>query len=460
MRTIAIVALITLSVLKAQSQISSSNQWTWIGGSNGYNASGVYGQKGVESSANQPGGRFDFASWKDRNGNFWIFGGYGRGSSSAPGWLNDLWRFNPNNNRWTWVAGDSVINRPAFQSGLGVESSNNTPSARSAVSGWESADGRELYLYGGATNTDGGLDEINGDVWAYNIESAKWRIIKYAISDALGNCSGQDYVSPLCNSNFAPGVWPTCREAAAVSASNGAAFIFGGQVGAYTNSEFFRFSDYNFDVGSSSCPTKNQWASIQFGAPYLNGSPGYYSGHAPHPGSRRDASSFAESGLSVSQDKFYLFGGAGMGALVNGTSNYGILNDLWRFDGQDPVTRRPVWTWLKGDSTINRAGNYGTKGVAAASNNPSSRYRSSMENAGRNQAILFGGAGYSSSGFGALNDLWSYDPKSNMWTWLSGSSMASHSGSYGIQGIQSSSNLIPAREGAAMDSAPAFTHCR
>ncbi len=77
----------------------------------------------------KPGARGFFYSWMDFNGNFWIFGGQGMGASGQ-GNLNDLWRYNVSTNQWTWMAGDSVPNRPAFQSGLNVEGTNNTPSSR------------------------------------------------------------------------------------------------------------------------------------------------------------------------------------------------------------------------------------------------------------------------------------------------------------------------------------------
>jgi hypothetical protein len=37
---------------------------------------GIYGNKGISSPSNVPGGRYGSISWVDNEGLFWIFGGY------------------------------------------------------------------------------------------------------------------------------------------------------------------------------------------------------------------------------------------------------------------------------------------------------------------------------------------------------------------------------------------------
>ena len=44
----------------------------------------------------------------------------------------------------------------------------------------------------------------------------------------------------------------------------------------------------------------------------------------------------------------------------------GELNDLWKFDGK-------YWTWISGSNDTDQDGNYGQKGVAAATNIPGAR---------------------------------------------------------------------------------------
>ncbi len=55
----------------------STNQWTWISGSNLHMQPGVYGTQGVPSPYNVPGARGSSVSWIDSNDNFWLFGGSG-----------------------------------------------------------------------------------------------------------------------------------------------------------------------------------------------------------------------------------------------------------------------------------------------------------------------------------------------------------------------------------------------
>jgi N-acetylneuraminic acid mutarotase len=64
--------------------------WTWIGGPDIVDQPGVYGIQGAASASNVPGARARFASWTDKSGNFWLFGGRTGYYSDA---FNDLWFF-------------------------------------------------------------------------------------------------------------------------------------------------------------------------------------------------------------------------------------------------------------------------------------------------------------------------------------------------------------------------------
>jgi N-acetylneuraminic acid mutarotase len=75
--------------------LGSNGEWTWMGGSSTGNQSGVYGALGKTASTNIPGGRQNTVSWTDASGNFWLLGGNGFDSTGTPGYLNDLWRYQP-----------------------------------------------------------------------------------------------------------------------------------------------------------------------------------------------------------------------------------------------------------------------------------------------------------------------------------------------------------------------------
>jgi N-acetylneuraminic acid mutarotase len=86
----------------------ATNQWTWVGGNNtGIDALAVYGSKGIAASTNTPGGRYGTTTWTDKTGNFWMFGGYGLSTGNA-GHFNDLWKYNPSTNQWTWMSGNNT----------------------------------------------------------------------------------------------------------------------------------------------------------------------------------------------------------------------------------------------------------------------------------------------------------------------------------------------------------------
>jgi hypothetical protein len=58
--------------------------WTWMAGSTLPNQLGSYGEKGVASSSNVPGGREAAVCWRDNDGNLWLFSGSGF-SENLPG---------------------------------------------------------------------------------------------------------------------------------------------------------------------------------------------------------------------------------------------------------------------------------------------------------------------------------------------------------------------------------------
>lgn len=119
-------------------------------------------------------------------------------------------------------------------------------------------------------------------------------------------------------------------------------------------------------------------------------------------------------------------------------SDYSYTDELWKYD----ITTN-MWTWVKGTKTGSIAVVYGTKGVVNAGNTPGSRtYCSATWTDNSGNLWLFGGAVL---GGGITNELWRYTIASNSWTWMSGTIIANDVGSYGTMGVESSTNMIPAR---------------
>ncbi len=172
-------------------------------------------------------------------------------------------------------------------------------------------------------------------------------------------------------------------------------------------------------------PTSGNWTWVS-GANTI-GQPGDYGipkmpASSNIPGARYQAASWTDaSGL------FWLFGGYGLDSAGIGE---GYLNDLWKFD---PVTG--YWTWIKGASAINPSGTYGALRTPASANTPGGRGYAASWTDSSGALWLFGGYGYDGTGtVHRLNDLWRFDPVTEQWAWMKGSSTVDKPGVYNVAG--------------------------
>lgn len=105
------------------------------------------------------------------------------------------------------------------------------------------------------------------------------------------------------------------------------------------------------------------------------------------------------------------------------------------------------WAWVNGANTAGGAGAmYGTLGTPAPTNVPGGRDGSVSWTDLSGNLWLFGGGGYSATGFGYLNDLWEFNPSLGEWTWMGGSNAIDQKGVYGTLGLASASNIPGARQ--------------
>jgi len=165
------------------------------------------------------------------------------------------------------------------------------------------------------------------------------------------------------------------------------------------------------------------------------------------PGGRSNAVKWTDSNGNL-----WLFGGYGYDA--NG--DLGELNDLWKFN---PAIRQ--WAWMGGSTTMHSKyrgmpGVYGVLGTPAPGNAPGGRTSAMSWVDSNGNFWLFGGVGFDSSGgFGDLNDLWKFDPPTNRWAWMGGSSTigticdhfndCGYPGVYGALGTPASGNIPGSR---------------
>jgi len=382
--------------------------WTWVGGSNTINQSGVYGTKGLDSASNFPGARELATACTDTNGNLWLFGGSGY-EATGGGVLNDLWKFDGTN--WTWVSGFDTGWHAGIYGTMGIASASNVPGDRAAAVSWCDKNGN-FWLYGG-----NGLDSLGNqadlnDLWKF--DGTNWTWMRGANTVKQASVYGtRGTVSP---SNV-----PGARSrATSWTDSNGGLWLFGG---AYNPSPFdpsVEFNDlWKFDG------THWTWVSGSNSA-NQNGNYGtkWIAAASNTPGARYDSIAWMDQSGNL-----WLFGGTGYDSAGNG----GALNDLWKFDGTN-------WTWVSGSNTVSQSGVYGTKTTASTSNSPGARRAAPgvVDNSGN--FWLFGGYGLDSQGnSGYLSDLWKFDGTN--WTWIGGPDTVDQPGVYGTQSTASASNI-------------------
>jgi N-acetylneuraminic acid mutarotase len=187
----------------------TTNQWTWIGGSQSVNQTGNYGTLGTPAATNIPGARQASMSWLDASGNFWLFGGFDLDSQGNPNALNDLWEFKAG--VWTWMSGANVVNQKGVYGTQGVAAASNVPGARWSSAAWADASGN-LWLFGGQGFDSTGNGSLN-DVWEY--KGGQWTWVKGSASVSQAGIYGTTTPGPIIypyvgngpGSRFAPGYW-------------------------------------------------------------------------------------------------------------------------------------------------------------------------------------------------------------------------------------------------------------
>jgi N-acetylneuraminic acid mutarotase len=398
---------------------SSTNYWTWMGGSatlgpNYCGESPTFGTLGSFASGNIPGGRQSAATWTDKNGNLWLFGGQGDGFG-APGsggacggaytfgYLSDLWEFYPTipnpatgtKGEWAWIGGINTPNaNGSYPAMLNSFAPGNVPGAREYAATWTDSSGN-LWLFGGeGYDASGDFGELN-DLWEFDTTLNQWAWM--GGSSTVPPNSGNPGVFVM------PDQYPGSRYGAASWAdSSGNFWLFGGSGfdGAGNSGNLNDLWEFN--------PSTSKWAWISGSAVISNGGqPGMYgtlgmpSGTANFPGGRYEASSWMDSSGNL-----WLFGGEGVGA-----TSTGMLNDLWAFN---PPTDQ--WVWMGGSGSPFMSGVYGTLQSPASTNIPGGRNQAASWTDIDGNFWLFGGDGKDNGGhLGALNDLWVYPPPMICW---------------------------------------------
>jgi hypothetical protein len=381
------------------------NDWAWFDGPNTANSKGISTAPPPPSpptfDASSPGGRRYPATWTDLNGNLWLFGGTGLDLNGAfsppPVAMNDMWEyvgtqsyFGGYGNLW-----NNLLVFPAAG-----------PSPRDGAVSWTdtTADATtgDLFLFGG----EGG--GFFNDIWRYHIASNAWTLVNNPPVNGAGLPAGVYGTLGTPAAANTPGArW---GATARIDAS-GTVWLFGG-FGYDSAGTLGLLNDlWNYNIGSG------QWTWIAgsntVNATGVYGTLGTSNGVSNFPGGRQAAMSWVDN-----SGNFWLFGGFDLDSLGNPDA----LNDLWEY-------KAGVWTWMSGANVVNQKGNYGTQGVAAATNVPGARWSGAAWTDLSGNLWLFGGEGFDTVSNGSLGDLWEY--KGGQWIWTKGTSSVSQSGKYG-----------------------------
>lgn len=476
----------------------TAKQWVWIRGTRYVNSTGIYGRKGSSTTSTRPGARYGSVSWLDGSGNLWLFGGEGYAATKF-GYLSDLWKYEPALNRWTWISGDSTVNKLPIVGIKGSYSSTNNPGARWGASGCLDKTGNLLLFGGSLANTTG--YSLRNDLWKYDTVLKKWSWISgdnvnniKAVYGTMGTSSsnnkiGARYFASLCSDGanniwifggfgrgqsgtgtlndlwlYKPSIdkWTWMKGAKGIiddkgfygtkgtaSATNTpgsrqSSIFFNDKKGnlwlfggeTHKYDYIFQLNDlWKYNLGS------NQWTWIKgdstSGALPVHGGKGVYA-QTYDPGAR------AYAVASLDTNSFILFGGL----TSELSSNYPWKdlekgdNDFWQFNFQSQN-----WAWVAGG--YRDVGIYGQQGQVAVTNKPGARSGSVSWRDLSGNLWMFGGEGFDSAGnHGLLNDLWKYDIATSSWTWVRGNKSINPSPKYGTKGVSSSTSLPGGRSGS------------
>ncbi|MBA2250727.1 MAG: hypothetical protein H0W12_11120 [Chitinophagaceae bacterium] len=321
----------------------STNQWTWIKGDSIKDISGNYGTKGLASPTNQPGARSQSISWIDKSGNLWLFGGAVITASR-----NDLWKYDPTINEWTWMSGTNVAVDPGSYGIKGIEAPGNLPGAGYASISWTDNTGN-LWLFGGSRIGVNGFGLLN-DLWKFNLVSKQWTWIK---GDSATNIPGIYGIPGTPATANKPG----CRASSiSWTDSIGDLWLYGGNGFAASGSSGFLNDLWKYNIASKQWTwEKGDTSTGILGVYGTKGTPS----SSNKPGCRSDGVSWTDHAGNL-----WLFGGNGK-IVTGGTASF---NDLWKYK-----VSTNQWTWIKGGNAGNDQDVYGQQGIEDAANTPGAR---------------------------------------------------------------------------------------
>ncbi len=224
----------------------ATNEWTWMKGSQVGNDIGWSGTLGVEDPANNPSARASHSRWKDLNGNLWLFGG------DIFNQQDDMWRYNPSTNNWTWMSGTNQPFPTRLYGTRCVSSPSNTPGGRVENRACWTGQNGNFWFFGGNSN------DLFNDLWLYCTTTNEWTWVSGdTIPGASGNWGSLGVSSPLNKPDARAG-------SVAWTDINGSLYFFGGSAIPFASSSMNDLWKFEIDL---TCGVCNVSPSAIFTAP-------------------------------------------------------------------------------------------------------------------------------------------------------------------------------------------------
>jgi len=405
---------------------SQVGEWTWMNGSDSLYSLGHYGIQGVADSLNSPPSLYEPCEFQDQQGNFWLFGGFHGNMIPDPlvGDLNDLWKYNPITNKWTWIKGSGIPNNMGSYGIIGISDSTNIPAARGwGTPTWSDNNGN-FWIYSGNVGYN--------DLWKYNVSTNEWTWMHGSTSAGAYNNVFPVYgtfqvASPLNT----PGTRAEMNTTWTDSAGN--LWLFGGSSWDIDTMNIVNYNDlWKFDISI------NQWIWMS-GSNVVNDN-GYYGVKGIASPLNLPPARTSYSKWKDNAGNFYFFGGV-RHDLFNASCISKSYNDVWKFE-----ISSNNWVWLSGDSASGSYGIYSPECIISQLNTPRNSWenRATSHDSNGNVFLFSGLSNTCLVDLPLKNEIWHYSVVNNEWTLIQSNSSIH----FGTKGISSSINAPPRKFGS------------
>ncbi len=330
-----------------------------------------------------------------------------------------------------WIKGSKEFDANGVFGTQGVAAPENTPVGRNFAAAWTDLEGN-FWVYGG-TGYAGGGDTTTGwrsDLWKYDVSTGNWTWVSGETTTL--NTQPVHGTMGVANPANSPGARSKCVT---WTGADGRLWLYGGegQSPGFSDRSCTRNDLWSYDIATGNWTWVDGSTSTSYLPPSqlgVYGTQGVFA-EENQPGSRWLATSWTDA-----EGNLWLFGGLTVsigGPLFFTTSG---ANDLWKYDvvlGQ--------WAWMKGGTPGGSPAVYGRQGVAADANTPGPRFNSVgwNDNAG-NFWLMGGDVNITDVLRGGMNDVWKFDPVTNNWAWMDGSTEPDQPRIAGQQGVAAESN--------------------